>query len=502
VRGIGGLLTLDAQGNLYVAGALYGANTSIPTTPGAIQNTHGLQPCGGSGQLAFACSYQYVTKFNPGLTRIIYATYLTGTYGAAPASISVDPQGNVWVAGTTNSPDYPVTPNAYQPLYLASAPPPPGNSCMFSCVSPPAATGYITELNTTGTGLIYSTFFGGTETDNIGFAVFSTNGVYIAGTTKSPDLPGFAGFPAQCLPQTYATRLSTDATEVGAARQVPGQGQVLAYDGAANALIVWTGSDLVTFDPAAPPNSVACILDAADLMPVTSVAPGELLSIFGQRLTGSVIAQASGQFATSLDGITVAVNGIPSPLLYASPQQINFQVPFEVAGAAQASIAFTNAQASLSDSRTLVIVGSDPVAFIDTTTSISVLASCPLLGGLPFYGKSEPLAFNADGARNSCANPAAPGSVVQIFLGGLGVTSPAQATGTVVPNPGPTLNVPITFAGGLEATAASVCAPPGLISGVWQVNIGMPTNQTGAVLVSPSVSGVPVRDTSLIIWVH
>jgi len=62
--------------------------------------------------------------------------------------------------------------------------------------------------------------------------------------------------------------------------------------------------------------------------------------------------------------------------------------------------------------------------------------------------------------------------------------------------------VPITFAADSQATAVSISAPPGLISGVWQVDLRMPANQLGAVSVSPLVNGVPVRDTKLTIWVH
>jgi uncharacterized protein (TIGR03437 family) len=66
------------------------------------------------------------------------------------------------------------------------------------------------------------------------------------------------------------------------------------------------------------------------------VLPGELLSLFGERLSSGVIAQTPDQFATSLDGISVAINAIASPLLYVGAQQINFQAPFEIAGSAQA----------------------------------------------------------------------------------------------------------------------------------------------------------------------
>jgi uncharacterized protein (TIGR03437 family) len=497
VHGIGGRLALDGQGSVYIAGAQLGGNSAIPVTPGAFQSTFHLQACGGDAQLAFACDYQYVTKLNASLTQIIYSTYLNGSYGAASAAVSADAQGNAFVAGTTNSPDYPTTSNAFEPLYIAAAPSPP-QTCLFFCIFPPPASGYLTKLNATGTGLIYSTYFSGTQTDTISFAAFTTNGIYLSGSAGSPDLPGFDGYPSQCLPQTYTTLMSADATEVGDARAVAGS--MLAYDAATGVLLAWTGADLTAVNPTAPSAPVECILDSADLKPVTSIAPGELLTLFGERLSGGVITQTQGQFMTSLDGITVVINGIASPLLYIGPQQINFQTPFEIAGATQANIAFASTQLNISDSRTLPLVASSPAAFLDTVPLSSLAACHP--NGASYDGAPLPLAFNVDGTRNSCTNPAAPGSVVTIFLAGLGVTSPAQVTGAITPNPGAPLKLPITFDGGLPATVVSAAAVPGAISGVWQVDIRMPTNETGAVSVSPSVAGVPVRDTSLTVWVE
>jgi uncharacterized protein (TIGR03437 family) len=485
-RGIGGRLALDGQGNVYIAGLQMGVPTAVPITPGAFQSTFQLRGCGGDDQVGFACSYQYVTKLNASLSQIVYSTYVTGSFGASPAAISIDSQGQAFVAGTTNSPDYPTTSNTFQPSYIAGAPPPP-EICLFGCIVPPPASGYVTQLNSAGTGLVYSTYFSGTQTDTITSAVFTANGIYLSGSAGSPDLPGFDGFPAQCLPQTYATRMSTDATEVGAARATPGS--VLGYDEATGQLLVSTGPDLVGFDPTALP-VIACILDSADSKPVTSVAPGQLLTLFGQHL-----------LASSNDGITVSINGVASPLLYTGSQQINLQAPFEIAGSAQASIVFGNKQLNLSDSRTLPIVAINPAAFLGSTISLTSLANCRL-SGEQYNGGPSPLAYNADGTRNSCANPAAPGSVVQIFLEGLGMTSPAPTTGGVTPNPGPSLNLPITFPAGLPATVVSASEVPGSISGVWQVNIRMPANDTGAVPVSLLVSGVPLTDPNLTVWVQ
>jgi uncharacterized protein (TIGR03437 family) len=434
-----------------------------------------------------------VTKLNANLTQIVYSTYVTGSWGASPAAISVDAQRNVVLAGTTNSPDYPTTSNAFEPFYIANAPSPP-NTCFWACLISPPASGYITKLNATGTGLIYSTFLSGTQADTIAFAAVTSSGIYLSGLARSADFPGLEAFPSQCLPQTFETRLSLDGSSITAARMLPGS--VLAYNPATSMLLAWTGADLISFDPAAPPTPIACILDAADSQPVTSIAPGELLSIFGVPFTDGTAAQAPGSFATSLAGVTVTFNGIAGPLLYVSPQQINVQAPYEIAGGAQATVTLTASQRNATDSRTLPVIARNPAAFL----IYSDLMPCdlsPLWYQLGFF----PLAFNSDGFPNTCSNPAVAGSVVRIFLAGLGVTVPAPVTGSVNPSPGIPLNLPITFGGGLAAAVVSAVALPGSISGVWQVDIRMP-GDTGAVPVSLFVDSVPVRDTNLTIWMR
>ena len=87
------------------------------------------------------------------------------------------------------------------------------------------------------------------------------------------------------------------------------------------------------------------------------------------------------------------------------------------------------------------------------------------------------------------------------FLDGLGVTSPAQVTGGISPNPGPALNSPLITANG-GVTVVSVTALPGAISGVWQVALRIPANEPfGGSQVSLSAGAVPVRDANLIVWV-
>jgi uncharacterized protein (TIGR03437 family) len=478
IVGIGGMIAMDSQDNIYVTGLQYSDEpTPISITPGAFQSEP-ANVCSALGNF-FTCGYQYVAKLNPALNQILYATYVSGEYGATPTAISVDAQGDAFVAGTTTSPDYPTTPNAYEPQYIASAAP--NESCFFiiNCVNLPPASGYLTEVNPTGTALIYSSYFSGTQTDSINFAAFTPNAIYIGGNAGSADLPGFVGYPQPCLPQMYETRLSADATEIGASRVTPGN--VLAYDAFAGTMIVSSGSNVVAVDPDAPRPTIACILDAADLKPVTSVAPGELLSLFGDFSSGSPALPPPGQPATSLDGVTIGVNGDPSPLLYVGGEQINFQAPFEIAGAAQANIGFASALSNLSDSLTLPIVASNPTAFLNLATPSSALSTCTMESSASVNGLL-PLALNPDGSLNTCLNPAPAGSIVTLFLNGLGVTSPT----------------PVVTANG--ATVVSVSAAPPS-SGVWRVNIQVPASGGGN-QISLTAGGVPVRDADLVVWVQ
>jgi uncharacterized protein (TIGR03437 family) len=494
IRGIGGQLATDDQGSFYVAGSALGS-TTLPVTSGAFQASYSPHSCS-PGQLEVPCSYQYVAKLSPDLAQIDFLTYVSGSWGAKPAALSVDEQHNVLLAGTTNSPDYPTTSNAFEPLYIANAPPPP-EKCLYACVFPPAATGYVTKLNATGSGLVYSTFLGGSQTDTITFAASSGDGIYLSGQASSDDFPALVGAPAECLPATVATRLSLDGSSFSATRIVPGE--VLAYDPAASVLLAWTGADLVSFDLTAPPPAITCILDSADLQPVTAVAPGELVSIFGPFFLNGTGVSASGGFPGSLDGVRVTFNGLSGPLLYVSSQQINVQAPYEISGASQAAVTVTSSEFNQLDSASLLVTARNPSAFLNDTPPD--IAACST-NGQQYNGGPIALAVNTDGSRNTCNNPASAGSVVSVFLNGLGVTVPTPTTGSINGSPGAPLSLPVTLSPGATATILSAAALPGSISGVWQVNVLTATGPTGAVTLSLAVDSIPLRDGALTIWVR
>ena len=504
-QGVGGLVTVDAQDNIYVAGVPPFSATEPAPTQGAFQGTPVTYYCG-CPFLNFVCGGdQFVASLTADLSRTRFLTYVTAKYGATPAYIAVDPGGNILIAGTTSAPAYPTTPASYLPKYTAA-------SKVVQTCGPPipmevtSPSGYVTLVKSDGTGLIFSTFFSGSQTDRLSFAALTGTGIYLGGQASSVDLPGFDGaVPAPCAPVGFVTRMTLDGTAISPSRTPPGT--PLAYDATTATLLLTSGSDLLRYDPSQP-TPIACVLDSADLSPVTTAAPGELLTMFGRFLYfqsysfgATALNPLNGFFPVASQGLAIAAGQTPAPLLYISEQQINFQAPYEIAGSSQTNLAVTYSDINgntTSDSRTLPVAASNPVAFVSQMAIVN---------------QSFPLAFNADGTVNSQTNPAAAGTVVTIFLDGLGVTSPAPVTGAVNANPAVPLNLPV---GITPNCGGSICEPapafvsasalPGSISGVAQVQLLAPANphpkSEFQVIFSLTVGTTTVRDRNLSFWVE
>jgi hypothetical protein len=161
-------IALDPGGNIYVTG--YTSGGTFPITPGAFQTTFG-------GGLRDA----FVAKLNSTGTGLVYSTYLgggiNGIYGVYSVDegygIAIDSGGNAFVTGYTETTDFPTTSGAYQTTFNASL------------------TAFMTKLNSTGTGLAYSTFLGG-ET-GCGIVINSSGNAYVMGGTASTDFPTTSG---------------------------------------------------------------------------------------------------------------------------------------------------------------------------------------------------------------------------------------------------------------------------------------------------------------------
>jgi hypothetical protein len=154
-------IAVDAAGNAYVTGA-----TNSPTFPGV--NGSSLQPTKNGDFDA------YVTKINPGGTAIVYSTFLGGSQLDEGNAIAIDGTGNVYLAGNTDSTDFPgVTAASIQP---ANA----GNG-----------DGFVTKIDAAGGTILYSTYLGGPGIDACkAIAVDGLRNAIVTGSTQSTSFPG------------------------------------------------------------------------------------------------------------------------------------------------------------------------------------------------------------------------------------------------------------------------------------------------------------------------
>lgn len=168
-------IAVDASGNAYVAGVT--DSTNFPTTPGALQPA--CDKCSST-------SDAFVTKLNQDGSALIYSTFLGGTNTTGSGSIAVDAAGNAYITGATQSSDFPTTASAFQTSYAG------GDCSSLNEQSCPDA--FVTKLNSTGSGLVYSTYLAGPGgAVGEGVAIDSSGDAYIVGTTTSTSFPTTPG---------------------------------------------------------------------------------------------------------------------------------------------------------------------------------------------------------------------------------------------------------------------------------------------------------------------
>jgi hypothetical protein len=169
----GTAIAADAAGNAYVTGRT--GFDGFPTTPNALQPNLGGTP--GVAHNAF------VTKINPNGSALVFSTFLGGSGRPLPGGsreinsgdtafgIAVDPAGNVYVAGTADSDNFP-TVNALQPTLKG------------------LQNAFVAKINASGSALVYSTYLGGSELDRgFGITADSSGNAYVTGQTFSADFP-------------------------------------------------------------------------------------------------------------------------------------------------------------------------------------------------------------------------------------------------------------------------------------------------------------------------
>jgi lipocalin len=163
-------VALDANGNVYMAGQTFSTDLS---TSGAFQTSFA------GGKLS-GDAFIFKLEATNGLPA--YITYLGGSGNDAAYSIAVDSAGNAYVAGATDSTNFPTT-NAI-----------PGHTNISGVFDPVVklypSDAFVAELDASGSNLVYSTYLGGSGADAAyGVAVDSAGHAFVTGFTFSTNFP-------------------------------------------------------------------------------------------------------------------------------------------------------------------------------------------------------------------------------------------------------------------------------------------------------------------------
>ena len=300
-------IAVDSSGNAYVTGHTF--STNFPTTSGAFQTASAANA---SGYTAF------VSKLNATGTALTYSTYLGGSgsvsgTGESTYGIVVNSSGNAYVTGYTYSANFPTTAGVYQATNNAAA--------------HTASDAFVSELNSTGSGLVFSTFLGGSgqhQGGDIGYAlaVNSAGDVYVAGSTGSTDFPTTAGAyqttnpsGAASMTATFIAELNATGTALAYSTYLGGSqgslGTAIAVDGSGNAYV--TGYTMDTNFPvtsgAFQTTNNAASIDASTGF-VTKINPTGTALVYSTLLGGSGVSiSAVNTEGDSADGIQVDASG-------------------------------------------------------------------------------------------------------------------------------------------------------------------------------------------------
>lgn len=482
-----GTAALGADGSLYFLPSALGAfSIEMPVTRGSLQASCQENPCQNG----------YAARLSPALDKLIYGTYLPGI-DQATAQLYSD--GSVFYAGTSEA-GFPATPGAYQPQNAGGY------------------DGIVAKLDPTGSNLTFATYYGGPKTD------------WILDIAVAPDGSVWAEVSSfvQCCVNIQNTLIHLDANGAHLRAQQPIEVDQMVVDTAGNLIALSQGNFTVSsgallggpcgsddaayielsptgqqlfatylpegiggFDSADAQGTpyldtstggrveivqnqsmgpiAGCLVDAASFSNEMTVSPGAIVTIFGSGLgpnPGIGFEFVNGQVPALLGGTQVLVNGEPAPILYSSYWQLNLILPYSLAA------------------------GTIPDIQVVSNGTPANLISQPDVnpsGVTLFQVNNSAAALNQDGTVNSPHNPAQPGSTVMLFGTGGGQTNPHSIAGELTPLAlVPLIFTPIVQIGGTSTslTVAYAGAAPGLLSGVTQINVTLPS-------VIPVISGYP-----------
>ena len=498
-------IAFDTSGNVYVGGTTN--ETDFPTTPGAY-----LGGKGGADEFGNEYFYSFLVKISPA-GKLLYSTLLgTGTADCFGMSVCISAEstfagvsniaagaGGVATVAGTNAGWYPSFGGAYvtrvaadgskllwtnqlpigfgdvQDLFMAQDAS--GNLDLFGQYAglsntyfpAPSLTTpglFAAQLKPDGSGLNYATGLGPyAYASAAGLVLDASGNPYLAGTSSSPQMPTLAGVAN--LGDDFVLQLDPSGTEARKLFRFP-RGAVTAppaFNASGSLLLLGSQNALLTLPPSYAFDSPAIVAfaNSASYALNTGLYPGALMTLYGFDLPAST------------KDVQVLVNGTPAPLLYAGPNQINLQVPFEVS--------------------TLYLAVHTLEA---VTPSGSVSIGAPLGQSLGIFTTdgAHAAALNQDGTVNSLSNPAPSGSIVSLF--GTGAVWPAgsgdgAAPASAIPWDPSVNNFEMVGNYGTPLNILYAGNAPGLIDGLFQINVQLPPG----IASSPSGYGLTLHATPI-----
>lgn len=460
-------IAVDSSGNIYMTGST--STPNLPTSKACFQPRYA-----GYYTLPYLIEQlygdAYVAKINPSLTTPIYLSYLGGSQNDGGTAIAIDSAGNAYVTGFTDSTDFPMAGNPLQSLFGGDG----GQGVYIDY-----GDAFVAVVNSTGTALLYSSFFGGNADDEGNdIAVDSSGNVYVAGNTLSTNLKTTSG---------------------AVQKSFGGFGGVFGLIPARGDAFYTEFSALVAAGP-----SIALVANAEG--EATTIAPNTWVEIKGSLLAPAGVSspacapgycwQASdfvnNQLPAALQGVSATVNGEKAFVYFISAGQINILTPPDLVGGGPVSVQVNN-NGSLSNlfsvqaqtlSESFFVINGGPYvvgAHLGSSACTAPISGVCLVGPATLYpGYSTPAQRN---------------ETIVIYANGFGSTSVPVVSGAETQS-GSLPSFPVIQIG----TATATVTFAGLISpGLYQFNVIVPaTVSSGDNTITATYNGQKTQSGTLI----
>lgn len=490
---------VNPDGTILVAGDA--ASDPFPTSAGAFQKQRGTQPPppGYASDCLAPCTDQFVARFTGDLRSLRFSTLFGSAINERTGDLIIGPDGTLYVTGT-RGPQGAQGPGPTNPI--------------------------ISRFSSDGGSLLYTTDLNLSGSEGRSVAVDSQGNAYVAASSPRWYIinqassaiakigPGGSMLWSKWFPVSSVTSSEINSrselvltalasyslqTTQGAPRfcwayesPYPVKAAVVradttsgavTYAGFLNADQAWlagaeqviaqnpfVGIQQFSLLPAGnpPAGTVTCMANSA-VYDSTSIAPGEVLSIFGVNIgpTNTILAapSADGRFPAELGGMTVSIGNIAAPILYADSGQINLISPFSIPLVETVPVEIhRNGVPGVPFHKN--VAQFHPALFSSDGSGFGLLA-----------------ALNQDGSVNSASNPASRGSIVSLFGTGYGMMVPAPMDGAAPCSANSTPVTEITAIVYGSSAGRVTFAPaeiqyagnaPCLVAGMVQINLRLP----------------------------